>query len=176
MTKPLRRVVILGGGTSGWMTASALLRFMNRATPGTIEVTVVEGPDGPSGVGEATIPTLRGMLSVLGIDERDFMVRTNATFKQAIKFVNWLHDPAREKITGKERHAETDHEQGRSTQHRGVKRFVSFFQWPLYNHRPFKAGNERKGAENIFALKIFRDDCVDRACSRRGVERSGDDG
>jgi tryptophan 7-halogenase len=95
VTKPIKRVVILGGGTSGWMTASALLRFMNRATPGTIEVTVVEGPDGPIGVGEATIPTLRGMLSVLGIEERDFMVRTNATFKQAIKFVNWLHDPAR---------------------------------------------------------------------------------
>jgi len=54
VTKPIKRVVILGGGTSGWMTASALLRFMNRATPGTIEVTVVEGPDGPIGVGEAT--------------------------------------------------------------------------------------------------------------------------
>jgi len=91
----VKRVVILGGGTSGWMTAAALQRFMNRATPGRVEVTVVEGPDGPIGVGEATIPTLRGMLSILGADEREFMVRAQATFKQAIKFVNWLHDPAR---------------------------------------------------------------------------------
>jgi tryptophan halogenase len=91
----VRRVAILGGGTSGWMTAAALQRFMNRASPGRLQVTVVEGPDGPIGVGEATIPTLRGMLSVLGCDEREFMRRTNATFKQAIKFVNWLHDPAK---------------------------------------------------------------------------------
>jgi tryptophan halogenase len=90
----VKRVVILGGGTSGWMSAAAVQRFMNRATPGRVEVTVVEGPDGPIGVGEATIPTLRGMLSILGADEREFMVRAQATFKQAIKFVNWLHDPA----------------------------------------------------------------------------------
>ena len=90
----VRRVVILGGGTSGWMTAAAVQRFLNRATPGRVQVTVVEGPDGPIGVGEATIPTLRGMLSILGVDEREFMTRTQATFKQAIKFVNWLDDPA----------------------------------------------------------------------------------
>src|SRR5688500_18393573 len=90
----IRPVVILGGGTSGWRGAAAMPRLMHRATPGRVQVTVVEGPDGPIGVGEATIPTLRGMLSILGIDEREFMVRTNATFKQAIKFENWLHDPA----------------------------------------------------------------------------------
>jgi tryptophan halogenase len=95
LSRPLiQRVVVLGGGTSGWMSAAAIQRLMNRATPGRVQVTVVEGPDGPIGVGEATIPTLRGMLSILGIDEREFMVRTNATFKQAIKFENWLHDPA----------------------------------------------------------------------------------
>ena len=91
---PVRQVVILGGGTSGWMTAAAVQRFLNRVTPGRVQVTLVEGPDGPIGVGEATIPTLRGMLSVLGADEREFMRRTHATFKQAIKFVNWLDDPA----------------------------------------------------------------------------------
>lgn len=90
----VKRVVILGGGTSGWMTAAAVQRLMNRATPGHVQATVIEGPDGPIGVGEATIPTLRGMLSILGLDEREFMLRTQATFKQAIKFVNWLHDPA----------------------------------------------------------------------------------
>ncbi len=90
----VRHVAIVGGGTSGWMTATALQRFMNRASPGRVRVSVVEGPDGPIGVGEATIPTLRGMLSVLGANEREFMRRCNATFKQAIKFVNWLHDPA----------------------------------------------------------------------------------
>jgi len=90
----IKRIVVLGGGTSGWMTAAALQRFLNRTTPGRTSVTVVEGPDGPIGVGEATVPTLRGMLSILGVNEHEFMVRSNATFKQAVKFVNWLHDPA----------------------------------------------------------------------------------
>jgi tryptophan 7-halogenase len=90
----VKHVVVMGGGTSGWMAATAVQRFMNRATPGRVQVTVVEGPDGPIGVGEATIPTLRGMLSVLGADEREFMVRTNATFKHGIRFVDWLYDPA----------------------------------------------------------------------------------
>jgi len=90
----VKNVVVLGGGTSGWMTATAIQRFMNRVSPGRVRVTVVEGPDGPIGVGEATVPTLLGMLSVLGADEREFMIRSNATFKQGIKFVNWLHDPA----------------------------------------------------------------------------------
>jgi tryptophan halogenase len=95
MTSQLvRRIVILGGGTSGWMTAAAMQRFLNRTQPGRIKVTVVEGPDGPIGVGEATVPTLRGMLSILGINEHEFMVRTNATFKQGIRFDNWLYDPA----------------------------------------------------------------------------------
>lgn len=92
--RAVKRVVVLGGGTSGWMAAAALQRFLNRATPESTHITVVEGPDGPIGVGEATVPTLRGMLSILGVNEPEFMVRANATFKQAIKFVNWLHDPA----------------------------------------------------------------------------------
>jgi tryptophan 7-halogenase len=90
----VKRIVVMGGGTSGWMTAAAIQRLMNRAAPGRVQVTVIEGPDGPIGVGEATIPTLRGMLAILGVEEREFMLRSNATFKQAIKFVNWLHDPA----------------------------------------------------------------------------------
>lgn len=89
----VKHVVVLGGGTSGWMTATAIQRFLNRTRPGRVRVTVVEGPDGPIGVGEATVPTLLGMLSVLGISEQEFMQRCNATFKQGIKFVNWLHDP-----------------------------------------------------------------------------------
>lgn len=92
----VKRIVVLGGGTSGWMAACALQRFLNRAAPGRTSVTVIEGPDGPIGVGEATIPTLRGMLSILGANEHEFMVRANATFKHGIKFVNWLHDPARQ--------------------------------------------------------------------------------
>lgn len=94
VAQEVRNVVVMGGGTSGWMTAAAMQRLLNRASPGRVQVTVIEGPDGPIGVGEATIPTLRGMLSILGADEREFMRRSNATFKQAIKFVNWLHDPA----------------------------------------------------------------------------------
>ena len=57
-------------------------------------VTLVESADiGIIGVGEATIPDLKQALQFLGIDETTFMQRTNATFKNAIKFVNWHQDP-----------------------------------------------------------------------------------
>ncbi len=87
-----KRVIIVGGGSSGWMAASYLNARLNR--PGhakRAEITLVESPDIPRiSVGEATIPSIRHLLSVLGIDEIAFMKATNATFKQSIKYVNWL--------------------------------------------------------------------------------------
>src|SRR5271154_5422370 len=83
----IRRIAIVGGGTSGWMAASMLAR----ALPGTrTAITVIESPDiGIIGVGEATIPPIIDLLRFLSIDEGDFVRHTQATYKLGIKFIDW---------------------------------------------------------------------------------------
>ena len=80
------RVVVVGGGASGWMTAAALRKLIPQAC----EVTLVESEAiGIIGVGEATLPHLRAFNTRLGIDEADFMSATKATFKLGIQFEDW---------------------------------------------------------------------------------------
>ncbi|TMM45166.1 tryptophan halogenase family protein [Qipengyuania marisflavi] len=77
------RVVVLGGGTAGWMTATGLAKLL----PGTVEVQLVESEDiGIVGVGEATLPHIRAFVERLGIDEAAFMKATHATYKLGINF------------------------------------------------------------------------------------------
>ncbi len=80
-------VLIVGGGTAGWMTAAAL----SHKLAGTgIAVQLVESEAiGTVGVGEATVPHIRHFNHSLGFDEADFLARTNATFKLGIEFCNW---------------------------------------------------------------------------------------
>lgn len=86
--KPLNRIVVAGGGTAGWITA-AMLSFMLKGTGTAIEL--VESDEiGTIGVGESTIPPFVVLLRNLGIDEQDFIKSTNASFKLAIRFENWL--------------------------------------------------------------------------------------
>lgn len=87
MDHRIKRVVILGGGTAGWMTAS----YLGKALQGTVGITVLEAPTVPRiGVGEATVPNLqRVFFDYLGIAEEDWMRECNASFKLAVKFVNW---------------------------------------------------------------------------------------
>ncbi len=77
------RVVVLGGGTAGWMAAAALARLL----PGRASVDLVESEDiGIVGVGEATLPHIRGFVERLGIDEAAFIKATHATYKLGIDF------------------------------------------------------------------------------------------
>ncbi|MCY7398969.1 MAG: tryptophan 7-halogenase [Sphingomonas bacterium] len=80
---PKTRVVVLGGGTAGWMTAAALVKRL----PTAATVQLVESEDiGIVGVGEATLPHIRYFVEMLGLDEADFMQATQATFKLGIDF------------------------------------------------------------------------------------------
>lgn len=84
--KHLKRILIAGGGSAGWMTAALLSRLFQ----GLYDVTLVESEEiGIIGVGEATIPAIKKYVELLGLDENEFMVRTQASFKLGIQFNNW---------------------------------------------------------------------------------------
>ena len=89
----IRDIVILGGGTAGWMTAAALAR----ALAGTgRRITLVESDEiGTVGVGEATIPTIHWFNGIVGFDERRFMAETGATWKLGIEFQGWNGEGSR---------------------------------------------------------------------------------
>ncbi len=86
-----KRVVIVGGGSSGWIAAAYLDAALNQPDMKVADITLVESPDVPRiGVGEATIPSINHILAVIGIDEAELLKRADGTFKQAIKYVNWV--------------------------------------------------------------------------------------
>jgi 2-polyprenyl-6-methoxyphenol hydroxylase-like FAD-dependent oxidoreductase len=89
-----RRLLIVGGGTAGWLTAAYLARALRLAERPHLEITVLESPDiATVGVGEGTFPTIRSTLQFLGIDEARFIRETSATLKQGIRFVDWAETP-----------------------------------------------------------------------------------
>jgi tryptophan halogenase len=86
MDERIRKIVIAGGGTAGWLSAA----YLNRALGDTVEITLVESSDvDPVGVGEATIPSLTYTMEFLGFRDHEWMPEVQATYKAAIKFANW---------------------------------------------------------------------------------------
>ena len=83
----IKRCVILGGGTAGWMTAAAFTKFLRSEE---VQIVLIESEAiGTVGVGEATIPHIRAFNDLLGIEESDFMRAVNATYKLGIRFSGW---------------------------------------------------------------------------------------
>src|SRR5210317_1328351 len=86
MNTNINKVVVIGGGTAGWMSAALIKRVLGDA----VNVELVESEMiGIVGVGEATIPPIQHVNSVLGLDEAEFLRETKSTIKLAIRFENW---------------------------------------------------------------------------------------
>ena len=94
MTHHINKIVIVGGGTAGWISALLLQKALNKATGNTCQITLIEASDIPTvGVGEATVPHLKRAFKFMEIDEAEWMRACNATFKTSIKYVNWSGRP-----------------------------------------------------------------------------------
>ncbi|UAA37700.1 tryptophan 7-halogenase [Paraneptunicella aestuarii] len=86
MKQSIKRVVIAGGGTAGWMAAASLSKLLGK----NLDITLVESDAiGTVGVGEATIPTILTLHKLLKLNEQEMMAATSATFKLGISFENW---------------------------------------------------------------------------------------
>jgi tryptophan halogenase len=88
--RPVTHVVIVGGGTAGWLAACLIAARADPAAPAPLQVTLIESPDIPTiGVGEGTWPTMRRTLSQIGLAEGDFLLACDASFKQGSRFDGW---------------------------------------------------------------------------------------
>lgn len=90
--KPLQKILIVGGGTSGWIAASILAKHLAKTdgSPSSVQIQLVESEEiGTIGVGESTIPPFLEMLKTLEINEQEFIKYTQASFKLGIQFTDW---------------------------------------------------------------------------------------
>ncbi|PKH86679.1 tryptophan halogenase family protein [Colwellia sp. Bg11-28] len=90
MGKAIKKIVIVGGGSAGWITAGSLAAEHCVNAASSIEVILIESPEVNSiGVGEGTWPSMRNTLEKIGIDEKEFLQQCDASFKQGSKFIGW---------------------------------------------------------------------------------------
>ncbi|MEK8053282.1 tryptophan halogenase family protein [Ideonella sp. DXS22W] len=90
MTQAIRSILIVGGGTAGWLAATYLQRTLCGDPAAPVSIRLVESPEVPTiGVGEATVPTLAATLHALGIPEPLLFARTEATLKNGVRFIGW---------------------------------------------------------------------------------------
>lgn len=90
MRREIEKIVIVGGGTAGWLAAS-LIAASRHAQAAKLSVTLIEAPDIPIiGVGEGTWPTMRATLATIGISESDFLAACDGSFKQGSRFDGWV--------------------------------------------------------------------------------------
>ena len=89
--QPIRKILVVGGGTAGWITAGVLAsRYPRRGVDG-VSITLIESRQQPPiGVGEGTWPTIRATLKQIGVTETDFLRECDASFKQGSHFVKWV--------------------------------------------------------------------------------------
>lgn len=91
MANAIRKIVILGGGSAGWLTAGVIAAEHKSKLQSGVQITLVESPDvKPIGVGEGTWPTMRSTLSKMGVSETDFIQQCDVSFKQGAKFAKWV--------------------------------------------------------------------------------------
>jgi tryptophan 7-halogenase len=97
MSNEMNKIVIVGGGTAGWITAATLAaEHVNKGDASSITIELIESPNIPTiGVGEGTWPSMRETLKSIGIDESEFLSQCDASFKQGSKFVGWLDQTSR---------------------------------------------------------------------------------
>ena len=90
MSDTVSKIVIVGGGSAGWLMAGLLASQLTGDKHAPVEITLVESPNVATiGVGEGTWPTMRNTLKMIGIPETEFLTRCSASFKQGTKFVGW---------------------------------------------------------------------------------------
>ena len=89
---PIKKIVIVGGGTAGWMTAARIAaEHSNSQSSNKVEITLVESPDiKPIAVGEGTWPSMRNTLLKIGVSETEFFRECDVSFKQGAKFAKWV--------------------------------------------------------------------------------------
>ncbi len=91
MTHAIQRLVIVGGGSAGWLTAAVIAAEHPVSAESGLEITLLESPDiGPIGVGEGTWPTMRDTLRKVGVSEADFIRECDVSFKQGSRFNGWV--------------------------------------------------------------------------------------
>ncbi|MEM7280008.1 MAG: tryptophan halogenase family protein [Pseudomonadota bacterium] len=92
MSDSIKKIVVVGGGTAGWLTAGLVAAEHHPGDQSGVSVVLIESPDvGPIGVGEGTWPTMRTSLQALGVSETEFVRECDASFKQGTRFSNWIH-------------------------------------------------------------------------------------